>query len=90
IWIEVLVLLFLLQILGIGSYKISKEMIILLSLIATITISTTAVDAKLIHPLSLIVIGVSYLAFTVLSVGILPGTIYVLRYVFLFMGSLFG
>lgn len=89
-WIEVLLILFLLQVLGIGSYKISKEMIVLLSLIATITISTTAVDAKLIHPLTLILIGITYLSSTLLAIGALPNTIIVIRYILLFLGNFLG
>jgi len=90
IWIEVLLLLFLLHLLGIGSFKISKEMIVLISLIATITISTTAVDAKLMHPLSLILAGITYLASALLAIGSLPATIIVTRYIFLFLGNFFG
>jgi len=90
VWIEVLLLLFLLQLLAIGSYKISKEMIVLISLIATITISTTAVDAKLMHPLSLILVGITYLSSSLLAIGALPATIIVARYIFLLLGNFLG
>ncbi|MEH7349748.1 spore germination protein [Gottfriedia acidiceleris] len=90
LWAEVFLLIFLLQILGIGSYKISREMMLLVSLISTITIGTTAVDAKLVHPLSLIVAGIAYLTSTMLTVGTLPSSLQPIRYIFLFIGNFFG
>jgi spore germination protein KA len=83
-------MIFLLQILSYGSFKIPKGSIILVSLISTITIGSTAVDAKLVHPMSLIIVGVTFLANTMLTVGNISFTIYHLRYAFLFIGSLFG
>jgi len=90
LWAEVFLLVFLLQILGIGSYKISREMMLIVSLIATITIGTTAVDAKLVHPLSLIVAGAAYLTSTMLTIGTLPSSLQPIRYIFLFIGNFFG
>ncbi|WP_129689529.1 spore germination protein [Gottfriedia acidiceleris] len=90
LWAEVFLLIFLLQILGIGSYKISREMILVVSLISTITIGTTAVDAKLVHPLSLIVAGLAYLTSTMLTIGTLPSSLQPIRYIFLFIGNFFG
>lgn len=90
IWFEVFFLIFLLQLLSYGSYKISRDAIILVSLISTITIGSTAVDAKLVHPMSLIVVGVAFLANTMLTVGTFTFAIYHLRYAFLVLGSLLG
>ncbi len=89
-WLEILLLLLLLHILAIGSYRVSKELLILVSLISTVTIGATAVDAKLIHPLSLIIIGVTYLTNTLLTNTAMSFAINFLRYIFLFLGSLFG
>ncbi|MGG0175828.1 spore germination protein [Gottfriedia acidiceleris] len=89
-WLEIFILLILLHILAVGSYRVSKELLILVSLIATVTIGSTAVDAKLIHPLSLIIIGTTYLANTLNTNTAMTFTINYLRYIFLFLGSLFG
>jgi len=89
-WLEIFSALIFLQILGYSSYKISKEMIILVSLISTITIGSTAIEAKVIHPLSLIAVGVTYLTSTMLTIGKLPDSIITLRYIFLFLGLFFG
>jgi len=90
LWAEIFLLILLLQILGLGSYKISREMMLVVSLISTITIGTTAVDAKLVHPLSLIVAGVVYLTSTMLTIGTLPSSLQPIRYIFLFIGNFFG
>jgi len=90
VWFEVFLIIFLLQLLSYGSFKISKDSIIVVSLISTVTIGSTAVDAKLIHPLSLVVVGVTFLANTLLTVGTFSLTLYHLRYAFLLIGSLFG
>ncbi|WP_088042607.1 spore germination protein [Bacillus sp. EAC] len=90
LWAEVFFLLLLLQLLGIGSYKISREMMLVVSLISTITIGTTAVDAKLVHPISLIVAGIAYLTSTMLTVGTLQGSLQPIRYIFIFIGNFFG
>ncbi|WP_088071932.1 spore germination protein [Gottfriedia luciferensis] len=89
-WLEIYVLLLLLQIISMSSYRMSKEMLILVSLISTITIGTTAVEAKLIHPLSLIIIGIAYLSNTMISNIAMSFTINSLRYIFLFLGGVFG
>lgn len=66
------------------------EMMLLVSLISTISIGTTAVDAKLVHPLSLIVAGIAYLTSTMLRIGTLPSSLQSIRYIFLFIGNFFG
>ncbi len=90
VWFEVFLMIFLLQIISFGSFKIQKDSIILLSLIATVTIGSTAVDAKVVHEFTLIVVGVAFLANTLLTVGTLSFTLYYIRYAFLLIGSLFG
>nr|WP_139840695.1 spore germination protein [Gottfriedia acidiceleris] len=75
--------------LGIGSYKISREMILVVSLVSTITIGTTAVDAKLVHPLSLIVAGIAYLTATMITVGTLQSALQPIRYSFIFYRKFF-
>lgn len=89
-WFEIYFLLLLLQILAVGEYRVSREMLIMISLIATITIGSTAVDAKLVHPLSIIIIGVTYLANTLLSTGELASAVNTTRYMYLFLGAIFG
>ncbi|WP_176522525.1 MULTISPECIES: spore germination protein [unclassified Bacillus (in: firmicutes)] len=89
-WLEIFITLIFFQILGFSSYRISKEMILLASLVSTITLGSIAVEAKVIHPLSLIVVGICYLTSTILTIGKLPDSIITLRYVFLFLGLLFG
>ncbi|WP_088012799.1 spore germination protein [Gottfriedia acidiceleris] len=89
-WFEVFLLLVLLQILGIGEFRVSREMLVLVSLIATVTIGSTAVEAKLFHPLSLIVIGVTFLSNTLLVIGEMTMAVNTTRYVFTFLGALFG
>jgi spore germination protein KA len=59
---EIAILLFLIRILVDVSFRLPQSAVILVSLIGTIVIGETAVTAKLIHPVSLIVIGITALS----------------------------
>jgi len=59
---EIAILLFLVRILVDVSFRLPQSAVILVSLIGTIVIGETAVTAKLIHPVSLIVIGITALS----------------------------
>ncbi|WP_268877443.1 spore germination protein [Sutcliffiella halmapala] len=59
---EVFILLILIKMLVDVSFLLPKSAVILVSLIGTIVIGETAVTAKLIHPVSLIVIGITALS----------------------------
>lgn len=87
---EVMLLVFLLYLMGLASYRISADLIVVASLVGTMVISTTAVDAKLVHPLSLIIVGTSYLTSLLFLTGGLGSSIFSLRYLFIIIGSFFG
>jgi len=89
-FIEVVVLLIILYLLGIASYRIQTDLIIVASLVGTMVISTTAVDAQLVHPLSLIIVGISFLLSFLFVTGGMVNTTLSLRYGFLIIGSFFG
>lgn len=59
---EIFILIFLIRMLVDVAFRLPKSGVILVSLIGTIVISETAVTAKLIHPVSLIVIGITTLS----------------------------
>ena len=81
-FMEVSLLLFLVYILGLASFRIPKEMIVLSSLVGTLVISSTAVEAKLIHPLSLIIIGTTYLTQLLFLSGGMSSATFTLRIIF--------
>ncbi|SHR50704.1 Bacillus/Clostridium GerA spore germination protein [Mycobacteroides abscessus subsp. abscessus] len=59
---EMFILIFLIRMLVDVSFRLPNSAVILVSLIGTIVIGETAVNAKLIHPVSLIVIGITALS----------------------------
>lgn len=59
---EMFILIFLIRMLVDVSFRLPNSAVILVSLIGTIVIGETAVTAKLIHPVSLIVIGITALS----------------------------
>lgn len=89
-FLEVSLILFLVYILGLASVRIPKEMLVISSLVGTIVISSTAVEAKLIHPLSLIIIGITYLTQLLFLSGGMGSATFSLRNIFFIVGSLFG
>jgi len=89
-FLEVCLLLFLVYILGLASLRIPKEMIVLSSLVGTLVISSTAVEAKLIHPLSLIIIGTTYLTQLLFLTGGMSSATITLRFIFFIIGNFLG
>lgn len=87
---EMFFLMFLLKLLIDASFRIPKSAIILVSLVATIVIGETAVTAKIIHPASLITIGITFLAsFLIVNRG-LGDAMGTLRFLFLIIANFFG
>ncbi|WP_338788392.1 spore germination protein [Metabacillus sp. FJAT-53654] len=87
---EMLFLIFLLKILTDASFRIPKSAIILVSLVATIVIGETAVTAKIIHPASLITIGITFLASFLIVYRGLADAMGTLRFLFLLIAVFFG
>lgn len=90
IYMEIGFLLFLFQLLAEASLRIPKSSVILVSLVGAIVVGETSVNAKLIHPLTLIVAGINYLASIAISTGGLWGSMNMLRILFLLVGYFFG
>lgn len=89
-FLETTLLLFILYILVLAAYRIQSDMIIVVSLVGTMVISTTAVDAKLLHPLSLIIVGVATLTNFLFITGGMSSAAFTLRLLFLIIGNFFG
>lgn len=87
---EIAILLFLVRILVDVSFRLPQSAVILVSLIGTIVIGETAVTAKLIHPVSLIVIGITALSSFLGANRGLVGPDATLRIVFLLTANFFG
>ena len=64
---EIAILLFFIRILLDASFRIPKNAVILLSLIGTIVVGETAVTAKLVHPVSLILVGITTISSLLLA-----------------------
>lgn len=88
--LEVLFLLFIFHLLLDASVRIPKTTIILISLIGAITIGETSVAAKLVLPLTLIVVGVNFLTSITIATGGLWGSLNLLRTLFVFIGNFVG
>ncbi|WP_088042552.1 spore germination protein [Bacillus sp. EAC] len=87
---EMCILLLILYLLILVSFRIQTDMIIVASLVGTMVVSTTAVDAKLIHPLSLIIVGIAFLTNLLFVTGGMANAAFTLRFFFLILGSFFG
>ncbi|MFF2874973.1 spore germination protein [Gottfriedia sp. NPDC057991] len=90
ILLEMAFLVFLFDLLFETSLRIPKNTMLLISLIGAIVVGQTAVEAKLVHQLSLIVVGISMLASSTILAGGLSGAIRVLRILFIIFGYFFG
>lgn len=87
---EIMILLFLVRILIDATFRLPKSTIVLVSLVGTIVIGQTAVEAKLLHSFSLIVIGVTILSsFLVIYRG-LAAAENTFRFIFVLIGHFFG
>ncbi|MEC1157141.1 spore germination protein [Cytobacillus horneckiae] len=87
---EMCFLMFVIRVLTDASFRIPKSAIILVSLVATIVIGETAVTAKLIHPASLVTIGITFLASYVIVYRGLGNSMETLRFLFLLISLFFG
>jgi spore germination protein KA len=89
-FLEITLLLIILYLLSLAAFRIEKDLVIVASLVGTLVISTTAVDAKLVHPLSLIIVGIAYLSSLLFQTGGMIGSAFILRYLFLIIGNFLG
>lgn len=87
---EMFILIFLIRMLVDVSFRLPNSAVILVSLIGTIVIGETAVTAKLIHPVSLIVIGITALSSFLGANRGLVGADATLRMFFLIIANFFG
>ncbi|MGE7608236.1 spore germination protein [Peribacillus frigoritolerans] len=87
---EIMFLMFLVKILTDASFRIPKSAVILISLFGTLVIGELAVTAKILHPVSLIIVGLSFTSgFLVIYRG-LADAMTILRFLFLLAANFFG
>ncbi len=89
VW-EAMFILFIFHSLLEATLRIPKNTTLLVTLIGTITIGETAVFAKVIHPLTMIVVGVNFLTSMHIASGGLWGALNLLRLVFVLIGNFLG
>lgn len=89
IW-EVLILNIILALFIDATFRVPKSAIFLISIIGAILLGDVAVSATLIHPVSLIVVGMSCVSVLVLANKGLLGSIRILRIGFILIGYLLG
>lgn len=89
IW-EILILNILLRVFFDAVLRIPKSTVLIISLLGSILLGETAVSAKLIHPISLIIIGISFISSALLANKGLGSAIDPLRFIFIFLGYFFG
>ncbi|KQL36342.1 hypothetical protein AN960_17150 [Bacillus sp. FJAT-25509] len=88
--LEMIFLQFIFDLLSETSLRIPISTVLLVSLIGAIVVGQISVDAKIVHSLSLIIVGINFLASMSLTAGGLWGVMSFLRYLFLFIGYFFG
>lgn len=87
---EIVILLFLVRILIDATFRLPTSTIVLVSLVGTIVVGQTAVEAKLIHSVSLIVVGVTILSsFLVIYRGLAAAET-TFRLIFVLIGHFLG
>lgn len=72
------------------TFRIPTSTIVLISLVATIVIGETAISAKIIHPVVLITIGITYLCHFINGNKLMTAPTNTLRILFLLVGNFFG
>ena len=87
---EIALLLFFIRVLLDSSFRIPKSAVIMLSLIGTIVVGETAVTAKLIHPVSLILVGITAISSYLLANRGTLAAENLLRFIFLIIANFFG
>ncbi|MGG0177200.1 spore germination protein [Gottfriedia acidiceleris] len=90
LFMEIMFLLFIFELLTEASLRIPKTTVILVSLIGAIVVGQTSVEAKLVHPLSLIIVGINFLSSISIAEGGLYGVMRTLRFALLLLGYFFG
>ncbi|MFF2876533.1 spore germination protein [Gottfriedia sp. NPDC057991] len=88
--VEILFVMIIFQLLTEASLRIPKSTVIIVSLIGAIVVGQTSVTAKLIHSVTLIIVGINFLSSIAIAAGGLYGSVMALRLVFLFLGFFFG
>lgn len=88
--IELLVLSLLLHLLLIASSRVAKDLIVVITLVATMVISANAVEAKLIHSGSLVILGISFLTSFLVYIGGMGSPLSTLRTLSILVGHFFG
>ncbi len=88
--VEILFVMLLFQLLTEASIRIPKSTVIIVSLIGAIVVGQTAVTAKIIHSMTLIIVGVNFLSNISIAAGGVYGSVLTLRLIFLFLGFFFG
>ena len=73
-----------------ASFRVPKSAILLISILGAILLGETAISAKLIHPVSLLVVGFAFVSEAVLANKGLGGAITILRACFILIGYFLG
>ncbi|MGM0877821.1 MAG: spore germination protein [Bacillota bacterium] len=87
---SMVILIFLFTLLIDITFRIPTSTIILVSLIATTVIGETAVSAKIIHPVVLITIGITFLGHFIIANKLMTAPLNILRNLFLWVRYFFG
>lgn len=88
--VEILFVMLIFQLLTEASLRIPKSTVIIVSLIGAIVVGQTAVTAKLIHSMTLIIVGLNFLSSISIAAGGLYGSVLTLRFIYLILGFFFG
>ncbi|MBT2721438.1 spore germination protein [Bacillus sp. ISL-46] len=86
-FLEVFILLILLRIILDASVRMPKGIALTISFLASILIGQTAVEAKLVHPVSILVVGITVIISMVLGNKGLNGAIITIRATFRYYGD---
>ena len=87
---EIILLNILLKIFLDSSFRIPKNGVLLVSILGAVILGQTAIDAKLIHPVSLLVIGIAFIASFTLGNKGLASTVTYLSASFILIGHFFS
>ncbi|WP_088042639.1 spore germination protein [Bacillus sp. EAC] len=88
--LEIGILIFVLYLMSLAAFRIPTDLIVVASLVGTMVVSTTLVDSKLVHSLSLIIVGITFLTGLLFISGGLISTLNTLRIIFSIVGCFFG
>lgn len=87
---DMIFLIFILYLISMAAFRISGDMIIVASLLGTTVISSTVVQSKMIHPMSIVVVGTAVLISLLFMFGGMGAPLLPLRIIFLIIGDWFG